>query len=153
MRIVSRLVVFISSFAYCALSFSVHQATPNDLPCNIKTDDDVSIQHQMSGMNRRLCLSSLFGGFGLVVIVGDRPACAAQEEDSPPCASGCMYDCQVREQKDRSMSKARLIQECKEQCQGLRTTCQGNPPQRKQEPSLVQSKRIQGLYPRWQDEF
>jgi hypothetical protein len=156
MGVTFRLVVFISSFATYALSFSVHQTIPNDLLFNTKADDlDVSIRHQTQAMNRRLYLSSLFSGCGLALAVAGSPACAAQEENSPSCSTGCMYECQTQamEKKDRSMSKDRLIQECKEQCQGERGTCQGIQPQRKQEPILVQSKRIQGLYPRWQDDF
>lgn len=142
-----RLAVFISSFATYAVSFSVHQTYT-------KPDDfNVSIRKETPAMNRRSCLSSLLSGCGLALTVGDRAACA-QQETSPPCMTGCMYECPARamERKYRSMSKDRLMQECKEQC-GERATCQGIPPQRKQEPVLIQPKRIQGLYPRWQDDF
>lgn len=153
MGVTFRLFAFIATFATCVLSLSVHQVAKNSAPINPKSGHlNLSMLQETVAMNRRSYLSFMLDGWAFALAADSRPADAAQEDNSSPCTTACMYECNARVMKEKNRSKSR-DQECKEQCQGNSETCRGIPPQRKKEPQLLQSKRITGLYPRWQDDF
>lgn len=154
MNFIFRLFAFITTFGTHVISFSGRQAANTKLPVNQDFGILNLYKPQQSSVDRRSYLSSLLGGCAFALGVDSNPACAEEEISSDPCTTSCMYDCKARTmaKKDRSTSIERLMEDCKEQCPG-RESCHETPPQRKQAPQLLQSKRISGLYPRWQDDF